>query len=99
MSIVPIVLLAQVVFSGAAFELQGPSSLLARLFPSRWSMSILGQTTCLNALGVAAGVPDFPKLLYGGGSAAHVLEKWLVLAAFSGLFLMATYWTLRRRDT
>jgi ABC transport system ATP-binding/permease protein len=98
MSIVPIVLLAQVVFCGGVFDLNGSSSWLARLFISRWCLGVLGQSTGLNALAVQAHLIGWPKPLYGGGSGAHELVRWAVLLGWIVLFLIGTYWSLKRKD-
>ncbi len=49
-SIVPIILLPQVIFSGAIIALKdGFSQVLATIFPSRWAMAALGTTVGLHA--------------------------------------------------
>ncbi len=101
MSIVPVILIAQVIFSGGVFNLAGPSSALALLSISRWCLAALGSTADLNTL--AASLPvkpdDWPKMMYSSPDAGHLLGYWLVLAGFTGCFLLGTYASLRRKDS
>ena len=50
MTIMPFVLILQLVFSGAIFELNGPGALLSQLTISKWGMSALGTSADLNML-------------------------------------------------
>ena len=50
MTIMPFVLIVQLVFSGAIFQLNGPESLLSQLTISKWGMSALGTSADINML-------------------------------------------------
>lgn len=101
MSIVPVILIAQVIFSGGPFDLGGVAGLFSLLAISRWCLAALGSTVNLN--GLYAQLPthldDWPKTMYSSPGAAHLLGYWLALLAFTGLLLVETYLSLRRGDS
>jgi ABC-type multidrug transport system ATPase subunit/pSer/pThr/pTyr-binding forkhead associated (FHA) protein len=106
-SFVPIILLPQVIFSGAIIALKDwPTQILATLFPSRWAMA---------ALGTVVGLPEGSggDQLYGADFTYHgtlytlytkaeatqrLTTAWGVLAALI-VALMALIWIfLKRKD-
>jgi hypothetical protein len=106
-SFVPIILLPQVIFSGAIIALKDwPTQILATLFPSRWAMA---------ALGTIVGLPEGNggDQLYGSDFTYHgtlyslytkaeatqrLTTAWGVLAALI-LALMVLIWIfLKRKD-
>jgi hypothetical protein len=99
MSIVPVVLIALVIFSGGVFELQGFPGILSLFSLSRWCLAALGSTVDLNSLAVSSYLsPGWPKEMYGSPDAFHLLWYWLVLVAFSAVSLVGTATALRRKD-
>ena len=101
MSIVPVVLIAQVIFSGGPFDLQGPVYVISAAAISRWCLSALGSIVNLN--GLAAQLPkpveSWPKELYNSPDVPHLLFYWLALALLVIALLVGTYVSLRNRDT
>lgn len=100
MSIVPVVLIAQVIFSGSVFDLLGGAQLLSYLAISHWCLAALGSTVDLNGLETRLPTPvnGWPKEMFGSPDALHLLGYWVILLAFTGALLVGTYASLRRRD-
>jgi ABC-type multidrug transport system ATPase subunit len=85
-SIVPLVLIPQIILAGVIFKLSGTAEMLSWLSVAKWSVELLGAT---------AGVP-------GGvyaASAFHQMSRWFLLVVMGIVFLAATVWLLRRKDT
>jgi len=100
MSIVPVVLIAQVIFSGSVFDLLGPAQLLSYVAISHWCLAALGSTVDLNTLEARLPTPvnGWPKEMFGSPDTLHLLGYWVILIAFTGVLLIGTYASLRRRD-
>lgn len=100
MSIVPVVLIAQVIFSGSVFDLLGGAKIFSYLAISHWCLAALGSTVDLNGLEaqLPAPVDGWPKEMFSTPDPAHLLGYWLVLAAFTVVLLMGAYASLRRGD-
>lgn len=100
MSIVPVVLIAQVIFSGSVFDLLGGTKLFSFVAISHWCLAALGSTVDLNGLEARLPVPvgGWPKEMFGSPDAVHLLGYWVILIAFTGTLLVGTYASLRRRD-
>jgi hypothetical protein len=106
-SFVPIILLPQVIFSGAIIALKDwPTQLLATLFPSRWAMA---------ALGTIVGLPEGSggDHLYGSDYTYHgtlytlytkaeatqrLTTAWGVLAALVVTLMVLIWIFLKRKD-
>jgi len=85
MTIVPLVLIPQIIFAGVIFDLSGVADGLSILSLGRWAVELLGATS---------GVP-------GGAyarTAGHQLIRWLILIAMFVLASAATLWVLSRKD-
>jgi hypothetical protein len=100
-------LFAQIIFSGAIFEMEGPTGVLSYLMISRWALDGLGTTIDMERLGIntqlctADGCSLVPTpvsemgLAYGN-SAEHLMLVWGVLLGFSLLFGGMSWWWVRR---
>ncbi|HEV2237213.1 MAG TPA: FHA domain-containing protein [Ktedonobacterales bacterium] len=107
-SFVPLVLLPQVLFSGAIIALKDwPSQLLAALFPSRWAMAALGSSVGLHADSVGGdrlfGSDDTYHgtlfSLYTRTDAVHrLLLGWGALAAITVILVVVIGVCLKRKD-
>lgn len=91
MTVAPILLMPQILFSGLIFKLSGATEMISWIAVCRWSMEGYGTTANLNALplklqqeGVA--IPHDPEN-YFDFSIWHLLGDWLILVAFIVIFL------------
>ncbi len=86
MTVMPFILILQLVMSGMIFELNGITELVSKLTISKWGLDAICVTANVN------GMPDALEILseyeYTGG---HMAQLWLLLLAFSLLYgLIAT---------
>lgn len=103
MSIVPIVLIPQVIFSGVLFSLDSPQFLqiLGAFFPARWAMAAMGSTVGLHgdALGADAFSYWGTLVAYSQTDATlHLLLCWGVLLVTIIVLILATAYLLKRKD-
>ncbi len=104
MSIVPVILIPQIIFSGAIFALNNPLlQFLGWFFAAHWAMAGMGSTIGLHADKLVPG-DDFiyQGTLFSGISGpqavAHLLLVWIALAALVvGLGFLTAYF-LRKKD-
>lgn len=107
LSLVPLVLIPQVIFSGVVFKLDTPGlQAVGDLFAVRWAMVAMGSSVGLH--GDKLGVDDFA---YQGtlfttlnpadarpGAIVHLLLAWAALAAIIILLGSMTAFFLKRKD-
>ncbi len=103
MSIVPIVLIPQVIFSGVLFSLDSPPFLqvLGAFFPARWAMAAMGSTVGLHGDKLGADAFSYWSTLvaYSQTDAVlHLLLCWTVLVVTIVLLVLATAYLLKRKD-
>lgn len=101
MTVAPILLMPQILFSGIIFELNGASELVSYLTVSRWSMEGLGTTANLNELPniiefkgkdyELENVQDFFNFETG-----HMLAVWGILIVFIVVFLIISKVVLKK---
>ncbi|GAC1427261.1 MAG: FHA domain-containing protein [Ktedonobacteraceae bacterium] len=103
MSIVPLVLIPQVIFSGIIFKLDGPFlSFIAGFFPARWAMAAMGSSVGLHGVPIRADNWSFQGTVFSKFSQAtaigHLLLCWffLVFTIVTLGFLIAFF--LKRKD-
>jgi|GEM_PF-120067 len=94
MSIVPIVLIPQVIFSGAVFDLDGWAKVLSYLMVSHWCLAALGSTVHLNEM--ASRVPVNGQILtlnHPGVPLPDIVANWPkeMYASPDGVHLLG-YW-------
>jgi ABC-type multidrug transport system ATPase subunit len=85
-SLIPLVLIPQVIFAGVIFDLSGASRVLSWLVISKWSVQLLGTTAHL-----PRSEYDFTTL--------HLLTRWLVLMTMATVSLWGTGKLLQRADS
>jgi hypothetical protein len=99
MTVAPILLMPQILFSGLIFKLQGATEKISWFAVCRWSMESYGTTANLNELPTKLqqeGVPvvhvaeDFFEFTSG-----HMLTSWSILIAFTIGFLVLARIMLR----
>ncbi len=102
-SLIPIVLIPQVIFSGLLFNLNGPVlQAVGALFAVRWGMAASGSSVGIH--GDKLGADDFSYRgtlfsIYSQTDAAiHLFVCWLALAAMILLLSIATAYFLKRKD-
>jgi hypothetical protein len=90
MSIVPYLLITQLVLCGVLFPL-GALNFVSWLMPARWSVSALGGIAGLSATALHQTSGLYPH------SAAGLLANWLVLLVLSACALAGTVWLMNRQ--
>lgn len=97
MTIAPLLLMPQLLFSGMIFELDGIANIISYVVVSRWSMMSFGSTSDLNSVGMITeeGRRIVTYSSFYTHSATHLLSTWLVLLLFIGLFSLASVLVLR----
>jgi hypothetical protein len=107
-SFVPIILLPQVIFSGAIIPLKDwLTQIVAALFPSRWGMAALGSTVGLHADSVGGDRlfgSDYTYhstlySIYSQSDATHrLILSWAALGAISIILMVVIGIFLKRED-
>jgi len=102
-SLVPIILIPQIIFSGLLFNLNGPAlQALGALFAVRWGMAASGSSVGLH--GDKLGADDFSYKgtlfsIYSQTEAAtHLFVCWLALVVTILLLVIAIAFFLKRKD-
>ena len=90
MSLVPYLLITQLVLCGVLFQL-GAIGFVSWLMPARWTVSGLGGIAGLSAAALHQTSGLYPR------SAAGLAGTWLALLLLTGAGLAATIWRLRRQ--
>jgi ABC transport system ATP-binding/permease protein len=91
MSIVPILIVPQIVFAGVIFKLDGLAALLSKLTVSHWGLGALAASINLNQFcaDLPTGGECYNQDLYQHSS-GHLLLHWGVLLGFIVLLLVIT---------
>src|SRR6266568_288101 len=108
MTIVPLLLIPQIIFSGTIFPLNSwPLQVLSALFPIRWAMAALGSSIGLhsdklNGDTLFGNSPTFHGTLFSTYSQVdaiqYLLLMWLALSIMIIVFGVATAYFLKRKD-
>ncbi|MDH7487102.1 MAG: FHA domain-containing protein [Anaerolineae bacterium] len=97
MSVVPIILIPQIIFAGMVFKLEGAGEAISWLTLSRWALEALGATVDLNAL--KAFVPGPAELNFAyRHTAGYLLSRWAALGLYTVGLTALTCWLQRRKD-
>ena len=97
MSVVPIVLIPQIIFAGMVFKLEGMGKVMSWLTLSRWALEALGATVDLNALKALAPQPVDLNFAYHH-TASYLLSRWAALGLYTVGLIVLTCWLQRRKD-
>jgi ABC-type multidrug transport system permease subunit len=109
-SMIPILLIPQVIFSGIIFQLDSPPmQFLGAFFAARWAMAGMGSTIGLHSLFVTSSKGDTSgeSFSYQGTlfsttdkthATLHLLLCWGALLVMSVVLALATAYFLRRKD-
>jgi ABC transport system ATP-binding/permease protein len=95
-SIIPVILIFQILFSGVIFKLTGFGEVFGGLFAMRWSMIGMGSSVGLTAypMGYDPNDSSFPYAHDTG----HVLGAWFALLVMIAIFGALTTYFLKRKD-
>jgi ABC transport system ATP-binding/permease protein len=93
MSLIPIVLVPQVLFAGVMFLLKGATSVIGWGVSSRPAVDALSAIVDMNALPSPVPLPYEPEHAH---SAGILLVAWGALAAQSAVFSILAWWKLRK---
>ncbi len=102
MTVAPILLMPQILFSGLVFKLEGLSKTISILATCRWSMEGYGTIADLNNLELRLQ-KDIPTLVHEAEkffdySKWHLTRSWLILIVFTIIFAIASVISLRNVD-
>jgi hypothetical protein len=91
MTVAPLLLIPQLLFSGIIFELSGATEVMSYAAVCRWSMESLGTTARLNELPTVFNEMVIPPEASGfyETTAAHLLTTWAALCGFVVIFSLA----------
>jgi hypothetical protein len=93
MSLIPFVLVPQVLFAGVMFMLKGVTSAIGWLVSARAGVDALSAIVDLNALPAPLPLPYEPQYAH---EPKIVLVAWAALVGQATLFSVAAWWKLRR---
>jgi ABC transport system ATP-binding/permease protein len=100
-SVVPIMLIPQIIFAGLIFKIEGQAQILSKLTISNWSLGALGSSANINQycpdLEKATGKACSSLDLYTH-TASHLLMHWAALLVFIGLSFLVTVFLLKNKD-
>jgi len=94
-SLIPIVLVPQVLFAGIMFALRGVPNAISYLVSARAAVDAMSATVDTNQLQVPMGLLP-PEAQYAH-TPAVLFTAWAVLAAHAVLFSVVAWWALRRQ--
>ena len=93
-SLIPIVLVPQVLFAGIMFGLHGPTAMISNLVSARAAVDAMSATIDTNQLATPIWMPDEPQYAH---TSAILLAAWGLLALQCVGYSIAAWWTLQRR--
>lgn len=104
MTVAPILLMPQILFSGIIFKLSGATEVISWFAGCRWSMEGLGATCDFNALLLEKAVEENPMAAYYGfeedamyaSTSEHMLMVWGILLGMSLVFLILAQRSLKK---
>jgi ABC-type multidrug transport system ATPase subunit/pSer/pThr/pTyr-binding forkhead associated (FHA) protein len=102
-SLIPIILIPQVIFAGILFNLNGPVlQTIGALFAARWAMAAAGSSVGIHGDKLGADDFSFQGTLFStysqGEAALHLFVCWLALVVMIVLLGLATAYFLKRKD-
>lgn len=88
MTVMPFLLIVQLVLSGVLFALEGNVGLIAKITISKWGMEALGAIVNTDGLPYnVAGWQIIPREAYIFES-GHVVDSWMIILGFAVLYLV-----------
>ena len=97
-SLLPLLLIPQIVFSGALFKLDGIAKTISYFTISRWSIGAFGTIADVNTL--APNVPDlpFPFGVAYSRSWGNLSFSLSMLLIHTGVYILISAWLLSKKD-
>ncbi len=100
MTVAPILLMPQILFSGLIFKLEGVTKIISWFAICRWSMEGYGTTANLNALQLkmqqeGVQIPHEAETFYDF-AVSHLLKDWGILVIFTMVCLILACFSLTR---
>lgn len=100
MTVAPILLMPQILFSGLIFKLDGATEVISWLAVCRWSMECLGTTANLNELPLRLQQEGFmiphESESFFEFTTIHMISSFGILIAFTAAFLLLAKFLLKR---
>jgi ABC transport system ATP-binding/permease protein len=93
-SLIPLVLVPQVLFAGLMFRLSGAAEKLSWLTTSRWAMDAMGAIVDMNELRSVIRLASEPQY---ASTASNLLRAWMLLGAHAVAFGAIAWLVLRRQ--
>lgn len=99
MTVAPILLMPQILFSGLAFELSGAVEKISAVVTCRWAVEAYGTSADLNSL-LEASYADNPLLTFEPDpffefTSEHMLKAWGILIISVAVFYILSYFTTK----
>ena len=100
MSIIPLLLVPQLLFSGILFKLEGATEAVSNVVLCRWSVEGLGTSVNLNEL--THLIQEFNPLAeiepesYFEFTSEHMLKVIIIISAMTLILMLASYFVLRK---
>lgn len=96
MTVMPFVLIVQLVMSGAVFSLSGVTELISKFTISRWGLDAIGSISC-TTFAVSTGA-SFAGESGWNSDASNLLKCWLLLLVFIAAYTLLSMLALRSVD-
>lgn len=102
MTVVPLLLIPQILFSGILFALEGVTEKISYFIVSRWAMEGFGSTANINGMKMVlevAGITEEYDVVasdFFTVSQGHMLKVWGIMLAFTVAFGLLSFLVLRR---
>lgn len=102
MTIVPLLLIPQILFSGILFTLEGVTEKISYFIVSRWAMEGFGATADINSMKLLMNIGgvmqeyDVKASDFFTVSQGHMLKVWGIMLAFTVAFGLLSFLVLRR---
>lgn len=96
MTVMPFVLIVQLVMSGAVFELSGVTELISKFTISRWGLDAIGSISC-TTFAVYSGARYIGATGWDD-DVSNLLKCWLLLLAFCAAYTLLSMLALRSVD-
>ncbi len=95
-AIIPLIIIAQIIFSGVIFKLPSSANVIGAFFATRWSMIAMGSSLGLTAIpmGYAPNDSSFPY----AHDAGHVIGSWFALLLMIVVVGALSAYFLKRKD-
>ncbi|MCD7789924.1 MAG: ABC transporter permease [Bacteroides thetaiotaomicron] len=96
MTVMPFILILQLVMAGAVFDLEGVTERIAAFTLSKWGLNAIGSISLTNSS------MNTSYLIYGDGSweasGGHLLYVWLIMLGFAFVYILFSIIALKRVD-